>query len=210
MKVIRPDLADSTDFIRRFEAEAQLVARLEHPHIVPLYDYWREPAARTSCSACSAVARPATRSISGGAWSLARVSRLVEEIGGALIAAHAAGVIHNDVKASNVLLDDAGAAYLADFGIAVTGDDAGDAASATDVATSAGCSGSCSPVPGRLSAGVSSRPGGSSGRRADAPAAGRGAAGDGADGGYTSVAELVLAWRPRSAARRRRLARRVR
>ena len=43
IKVIRPDLADSTEFIRRFEAEAQLVARLEHPHIVPLYDYWREP-----------------------------------------------------------------------------------------------------------------------------------------------------------------------
>ncbi len=43
VKAIRPDLADSSDFIRRFEAEAQLVARLEHPHIVPLYDYWREP-----------------------------------------------------------------------------------------------------------------------------------------------------------------------
>ena len=43
VKAIRPDLADSSDFIRRFDAEAQLVARLEHPHIVPLYDYWREP-----------------------------------------------------------------------------------------------------------------------------------------------------------------------
>ena len=43
IKVIRPDLADAAEFMRRFEAEAQLVARLEHPHIVPLYDYWREP-----------------------------------------------------------------------------------------------------------------------------------------------------------------------
>ncbi|MGB7877223.1 MAG: BTAD domain-containing putative transcriptional regulator, partial [Ilumatobacteraceae bacterium] len=41
IKVIRPDLADDPSFIRRFEDEAQLVARLEHPHIVPLYDYWR-------------------------------------------------------------------------------------------------------------------------------------------------------------------------
>ena len=43
IKVIRPELANDADFIRRFQAEAQLVARLEHPHIVPLYDYWREP-----------------------------------------------------------------------------------------------------------------------------------------------------------------------
>ena len=43
IKIILPAYANHPDFIRRFEAEAQLVARLEHPHIVPLYDYWREP-----------------------------------------------------------------------------------------------------------------------------------------------------------------------
>ena len=55
------------------------------------------------------------------------MSRLVEEVGGALVAAHAAGVIHNDVRAANVLLDDADGAYLSDFGIAVeAGDGAGE------------------------------------------------------------------------------------
>ena len=43
VKIILPAFANHPDFIRRFEVEAQLIARLEHPNIVPLYDYWREP-----------------------------------------------------------------------------------------------------------------------------------------------------------------------
>ncbi|HLA41928.1 MAG TPA: protein kinase, partial [Aggregatilineales bacterium] len=42
IKVILPEYVKSPEFIRRFESEAQLVARLEHPFIVPLFDFWRE------------------------------------------------------------------------------------------------------------------------------------------------------------------------
>ena len=43
IKIILPKYANNPDFVRRFETEAQLIARLDHLHIVPLYDYWREP-----------------------------------------------------------------------------------------------------------------------------------------------------------------------
>ncbi len=123
IKVIRPELADSSAFVRRFEAEAQLVARLEHPHIVPLYDYWREPGGAYLVFRLLTGGNARETVIAGGAWSLTRVSRVVEEVGGALIAAHAAGVTHNDIRPANVLLDDIGGAYLTDFGIAIDADD---------------------------------------------------------------------------------------
>jgi DNA-binding SARP family transcriptional activator/WD40 repeat protein len=121
IKVIRPDFADSSEFIRRFDAEARLIARLEHPHIVPLYDYWREPGGAYLVFRLLTGGTAHESVVVGGPWSFERVSRLVEEIGAALIAAHAAGVVHRDVKSSNVLLDEHGASYLTDFGIAVSG-----------------------------------------------------------------------------------------
>jgi WD40 repeat protein/DNA-binding SARP family transcriptional activator len=117
IKAIRPALANDPEFIRRFEAEAQVVARLEHANTVPLYDYWREPGA----------AYLVLRWIRGGSleeasrlspFDLEAVARLEEQIASALSFAHRLGVVHSDLKPANVLLDEEGNAYLSDFGIA--------------------------------------------------------------------------------------------
>jgi len=126
VKVVRPELADDPEFIRRFEAEAQIVARLEHPHIVPLYDYWREP------GGAYLVMRfvrggTAEQALQRGDADLDFVTKVVQQVGGALAAAHESGVLHRDVKPSNILLDARGDTYLTDFGIAIdvdTGDGA--------------------------------------------------------------------------------------
>lgn len=120
IKAIRPDLSNDPEFIQRFEAEAQLVARLEHPHIVPLYDYWREPGGAYLVFRLLLGGTAFAAMVNDGPFSVARVSRVVEEVGSALLAAHMAGVVHCDIKPSNVMFDEAGNAYLSDFGIAVT------------------------------------------------------------------------------------------
>ncbi|MEO8694621.1 MAG: BTAD domain-containing putative transcriptional regulator [Acidimicrobiales bacterium] len=120
VKVIRAERADNADFVHRFETEAQLVARLEHPHIVPLYDFWREPGGAYLVFRLMRGGNAEQALLTDGAWPLERVSRLVDEIGGALGVAHAAGVIHRDVKPANILFDEIGNAHLSDFGIALT------------------------------------------------------------------------------------------
>ncbi|MFQ5554605.1 MAG: BTAD domain-containing putative transcriptional regulator, partial [Acidimicrobiia bacterium] len=126
VKVIKPEYANLPDFIRRFETEAQVVARLEHPHIIPLYDYWREP------DGAYLVMRwlrggSLGDALAHGTWSLPATARLAEQIGAALAVAHRAGVVHRDVKPGNILLDAEGNAYLSDFGIAKDLEGRGDA-----------------------------------------------------------------------------------
>ena len=121
VKVVRADLADDPRFVQRFEAEAQLVARLEHPHVVPLYDFWRRPGGAFLVFRLLRGGSLSER-IADGPLPLADVTRLVEEMSGALAAAHALGVVHRDVKPANILFDESGNGYLADFGIAVLSD----------------------------------------------------------------------------------------
>ncbi len=117
VKVILPHHANHPEFIRRFEVEAQLVARLEHLHIVPLYDYWREPDGAYLVMRLFQ-AGSLRDSLARGPWSPAAVARALDQLASALAAAHGQGVVHQDIKPANILLDKDGNAYLSDFGIA--------------------------------------------------------------------------------------------
>jgi len=117
IKVILSEYANQPDFIRRFDAEAQFVARLEHPHIVPLYDYWREP---DGAYLIMRYLRGGSlrQGLARGAWPPEEAALLLDQIAGALAIAHRQGVVHRDVKPENIMLDEERNAYLSDFGIA--------------------------------------------------------------------------------------------
>ncbi|MEN8041579.1 MAG: BTAD domain-containing putative transcriptional regulator [Actinomycetota bacterium] len=118
IKIIKSDYANDSQYIRRFEVEAQLVARLEHPHIIPLHDYWRNPDGAYLVMRWLGGGTLKDRLVKDGDLTVGEVHQLLSEIGPALDFAHRRGVIHRDIKPSNVMFDDDGSAYLADFGIA--------------------------------------------------------------------------------------------
>src|SRR5262245_47681512 len=118
IKIVLPQYADHPDFIRRFEAEAQMVARLEHPHIVPLHDYWREPGGAYLVMRWLRGGSLRALLKRDGRLPAVTVADILDQVASALTLAHRSGIIHRDLKPDNILLDEAGNAYLADFGIA--------------------------------------------------------------------------------------------
>jgi len=101
----------------RFEREAQTIAALEHPAIVPVYDFGEDDD-RLFLIMRLMTGGTLTDRLKHGALSIKDTSIILQRIGGALSRAHAKGVIHRDLKPSNVLFDEYGDAFLADFGIA--------------------------------------------------------------------------------------------
>ena len=118
IRVIRPELANDPDFIRRFESEAQLVASLEHPQIVPVLDYWREP------DAAYLVMRrfehgTLADTLSAGSMRTAAAIEVLKQVGAALAAAHRRGIAHGDLRPENVAIDEDGNAFLGNFALSI-------------------------------------------------------------------------------------------
>ncbi|WP_245563960.1 serine/threonine-protein kinase [Nocardia testacea] len=123
VKVLSREFAQDTVYRRRFQREAQLVARLHEPHIVPIHDFG-EIDGRLFLE-MRLVEAPNLASLLADKGSLppAEAVAVVTQIAAALDAAHAGGVVHRDVKPSNILITAEGFAYLIDFGIARSSQD---------------------------------------------------------------------------------------
>ena len=117
VKVMPEQMSQGEDFRRRFEREAQAVARLEHDHILPVHDYG-EMEGRLYLVMRYIDAGTLKDRMAAGPLDLAEVNRIIRQVGRALEYAHGMGVVHRDVKPSNVLVDAQGDCYLTDFGLA--------------------------------------------------------------------------------------------
>lgn len=120
IKLLYPVFSTQPDNRRRFEVEARAAAALNHPHIVCVHDSGEHDGTpyivmeRLSGETLADV-------IAAGPMPQQRVRAVLDDVLSALVAAHAAGILHRDIKPGNILFSDLGVTKVADFGIAKSG-----------------------------------------------------------------------------------------
>jgi serine/threonine protein kinase len=117
IKVLHPAFKEEPNFLSRFQREARVVARLEHPNIVPIYDF-AEHKGQPYLVMKFIEGQTLKARLNEKPLTKEEAVEIVDAVGGALAYAHKQGVLHRDVKPSNVLLSPDGSIYLADFGLA--------------------------------------------------------------------------------------------
>src|SRR3712207_6832807 len=125
VKVLRSEYTGDPLFLARFRAEAQHAAALSHPNIAAVYDYGEEPAIDGSGEHLAYLVMELVEGESlsvvlarSGALAADHTLRILRQTAAALAVAHAAGVVHRDVKPGNVLVRPDGMVKITDFGIA--------------------------------------------------------------------------------------------
>ncbi|WP_290054872.1 serine/threonine-protein kinase [Amycolatopsis solani] len=118
LKLLAPGFAADREFQERFRREAHAVARLREPHVIPIHAYGELDGRLYLDMRLVDGDDLGSRRAAGGAPPVADAVDVVGQVARALAAAHAEGLVHRDVKPSNVLVDATGFAYLVDFGIA--------------------------------------------------------------------------------------------
>lgn len=116
LKVLREDVAADPQYRARFRREGELLGQLDHPHVIPIYG--RGEIDGELYIASRLVSSTLRDLILAGPVSIDDAMKVLASVASALDAAHAAGVVHRDVKPANVLLDPGPQVFLGDFGLA--------------------------------------------------------------------------------------------
>jgi len=117
LKILHPTFLEDSDFLRRFQREARVVAGFDHPNIVPLFDFAEHRGMPYLVMKFIQGETLKTR-LARGPVSSQQTLQIVGAVGEALSYAHERGVLHRDIKPSNVLLGEEGSVFLSDFGLA--------------------------------------------------------------------------------------------
>jgi hypothetical protein len=116
IKVLPQHFAHDPDFVARFEREAKAIARLDHPNILPIYAYGQQGG--LTYLVMRYVPAGTLKDVLEKVPDLRTTAEIISQVGTALDYAHQQGVVHRDVKPSNVLMADGRWALLTDFGLA--------------------------------------------------------------------------------------------
>ena len=118
IKVLPTQLAESKEFATRFHQEARIIAMLEHPHILPVFDYGESDGIAYFVMRYLEAGTLKDRMEAGRPLPINEIDRIFTQLADALTYAHTHGIVHRDLKPANALIDSYGNIFLTDFGIA--------------------------------------------------------------------------------------------